>query len=288
MNEIPAFVRGLRVATIVVALPLSVAAQQEPDVGCPGDAASPTLADLREVIDTGLRGPFGRIANAVARRLDLEHDALIASRGCGTFIGSKAGPPPAGIHPRPQVTDCTTWVIDVLRESFVATGRSGDWSRVFSSARASSGSGGFRGTELMKALQSHLGWTGLFWAPDTTTSDSNGEHRYAAHVARTKGTYYGMAVDRSKAIVDYRPEDASRTPNRSGLDRLKRIPFGVLTAKGGMHMAVILNGKVYEVHWADGCESTRLIEDGELETWAWNSGAIVAPREDVEAAWRVQ
>lgn len=276
------FVALAAMAWVAHAQPVSVS-----DGSCtsPDGTLATCLRDLQAVIDAGRQASLGEVANAVARRMDLEHDELIEARGCGRFIGTKAGDPPAGIQPPPTRTDCTIYVLAVLKEAFAAQGRTAEWNRVFERAQRTSGSGGFRGTELMKALQAELGWKGIFWAPDSTTEDARGEHRYAAYIARTKGTYYGLQVERDKRVVDYRPEDRSKTPDTANLEKLRRIPFGVLAAKGGMHMALILDGKVYEVHWADGCESTRLIEDRELESWGWNSGAIVAPAEDVAAAF---
>lgn len=263
-----------------------IAAAQPVGGACsePGGNLANCILDLKKVIAEGSRKSIGEVANAVAKRLDLEHDKMIADRGCGKFIGTKAGDPPPDIRPAPQRTDCTTFVIDVLREAFAAQGKTAEWNRAFTKAQQTSGPQGFRGTELMKALQGELGWTGIFWSPDTKTEDAGGEHKYAAYVARTKGTYYGMKVDKEKQVVDYRPEDG-RAPNTKGMDALKKIPFGVLAAKGGMHMALVLNGKVYEVHWSDGCESMRLIDASELAAWGWNSGAIMVPPGDAAAAF---
>ena len=243
-----------------------------------------TLTDLRKITDAGLQKPFGEVANAIARRMDVEHDLKIRERGCGKFIGTKAfrGPDvPADV----KATDCTTYVVDVLRETFRVQGKSAQFDRVMSRAIAASPNG-LKGTELIKALQAELNWTAVFWAPDATTNDSGGEHKYAAYVARTKGTYYKIPVDVKKQIVGYRPEDATKPADTKNLERLKKLPFAVLAAKGGMHMTLVLNGKIYEVHWSDGCESMRLIEDTELEKWHWNSGVLAAPKAEIDAAWR--
>lgn len=242
-----------------------------------------TLIDLQAITRAATTKPFGEVANAIARRMDLEHDQKIRERGCGTLIGTKAyrsDTTPRDVY----ATDCTTYIVDVLRETFRAQGKSAQFDRVMARAQAASPNG-LKGTELIKALQTELNWTAIFWAPDANTADAGGEHRYAAYVARTKGTYYKIPVDVSKQIVGYRPEDSTKTPNLTNLEKLKKLPFGVLAAKGGMHMSLILDGKVYEVHWSDGCESMRLIEDTELEKWGWNSGVIAGPKAEVDAAW---
>lgn len=241
------------------------------------------IADLRRVIDAGTRKPFGEVASAIARRLDLEHDAKILARGCGKFIGSRAYRGP-DVPRDVRVTDCTTYVIDVLREAFASHGKSAQFERVMARAHAASPNG-FQGTELIKALQAEMGWTGIFWAPDPNTDDAGGEHKYAAYLARTKGTYYRIPVDRAKAVVGYRPEDPSKTPDTRNLEKLKKLPFGIVAAKGGMHMALVLNGRIYEVHWAEGCESGALIEDKEISEWIWNSGIIAAPKDEIDRAW---
>lgn len=242
-----------------------------------------TLMDLRAIIDAPQAKTFGQVANAIAKRMDLEHDEKIRERGCGTLIGTKAyrGPDvPRDVY----ATDCTTYVVDVLRQTFAAKGQSAKFSAVMARAQANSPNG-LKGTELIKALQTELGWTAAFWAPDPATSDANGEHRYAAHVAKTQGTYYKIPVDKTKAILNYRPENPDKKPDLSQIEKLKKLPFAVLAAKGGMHMSLVLDGKVYEVHWSDGCESMRLIEDTDLETWGWNSGVVAAPKAEMDAAF---
>lgn len=248
------------------------------------DDAKRTLTELKKITDAGLAKPFGVVANAVAKRMDVEHDLKIGERGCGTFIGTHAFRGPD--TPRDvKATDCTTYVVDVLRETFRLQGKTAEFNRVMARAVAASPNG-LKGTELIKALQQEQGWTAIFWAPDPTTTDSGGEHKYAAHIAKTKGTYYKIPVDVNKAIVGYRPEDSSKLPDVTNLEKLKKLPFAVLAAKGGMHMSLVLDGKVYEVHWSDGCESMRLIEDTALEKWSWNSGVIAGPKNEVDAAWR--
>lgn len=256
----------------------------EPTTTLPVDGTCPncdsnTISDLQKIIDAARTKSFGEVGNAVAKHMDAEHDALLAKRGCGTLIGIHAGDPPAGTHPPPHVTDCTTFVLDVLRETFAAQGRSADFDRVFATAERNSGSGGFKGTELMKALQSELGWKGMFWAGDLK---ADAETTYANYLQKKKGTYYGIKVNPAEAVTGFKTAPIKPGDN---YDRLTKVPFALLTTKGGMHMGLVLNGKLYEVHWANGCDSNDVIADSDFKDWIWSAGAIVMPPDEEAAAF---
>ncbi len=242
---------------------------------CPGCAAN-TLADLQKIIAAARTHKFGEIGNAIAKRMDAEHDALLKTRGCGNLIGTKAGEPAAAVTPPPVRTDCTEFVLSVLRQTFAAQGKSADFERVFAKARLTSGTGGFRGTELMKALQTEAGWSGMFWAGDV---EVDAETRYSNYLQKKNGTYYGIKVDPARAVTGFK---TGASPN---LETLKKMPFALLTTKGGMHMGILLNGRVYELHWSNNCDSVDVIADTALPDWIWSAGAIVAPADEVKAAW---
>ena len=70
------------------------------------------------------------------------------------------------------------------------------------------------------------------------------------------------------------------------MQRLRRLQFGVLTARGGMHMALVINGSVYEVHWKSPATDRDAITETPLESFAWLSGAIAAPPGDLTLAAR--
>jgi len=79
------------------------------------------------------------------------------------------------------------------------------------------------------------------------------------------------------------------------LEKLKKLPFGVLSTHGGYHMTLIIYGKVLEVHWRASAHSVQLIEVTDFEKWAlgassgyhfYASGAIVAPGTDIDAAFK--
>jgi hypothetical protein len=187
--------------------------------------------------------------------------------------------------------DCTTYVVDILKETFTAMGKSADWKRVEAKALANNNSTqtGMNGIPIQQALESELGWKGVFWAPDPTFKYKKGngsddtEHGYAYHTAK-QGKYYKVTVDQT--VVNFAPEVGSTTAkDTTGLEKLKKIPFGVLTARGARHMALIVKGIVYEVHWNETSAKATLYGATPLEDWGWDSGAIVAPADDVTAAF---
>jgi hypothetical protein len=94
-----------------------------------------------------------------------------------------------------------------------------------------------------------------------------------------------VTVDTAKSVTDYRRTSATDTADLTGIEHLKRLPFGVIAARGGTHMALIVNGKVYEIHWSRPATDFTAIEATPLETFTWQSGVIVAPAGDIQRAW---
>jgi len=236
--------------------------------------------DPKDVIANPDEYEFGEVAAAYAQDMDQEQSALIDKQGYGDYTGTHSDESKRD-GKRLKKTDCTTYVLDILRAAFNAVGKGKEWDETFADAQRNSGSTGFKGTELMKSLQSKMGWVGVYWAPDSKSSD--GEHSYSAAIANSKGTYYGIDVDKDKAVTDYRPED-SRDAEMGNMNKLRQIAFGVLAARGGSHMAMIVGGAVYEVHWSSSSDDHNLFEDTDLADWGWGSGAIVMPP-DQAAKW---
>lgn len=236
---------------------------------------------------------LGTVAGAKARETMLQHQASVAATGTGTIHGNKCTTPaPAGA----TSADCTTYVLDVLKSAFAAKGESATWTAVMAEANRTSG-GKLKGTELLVALQAKAGWEGVFWAPDPRNpEDASSEHPVAYRKATKDQTYYGVKVDASKSVIDYRrtaptpdpgqPAQPRPAPNMVGIERLRRLDFGVLAARGGRHMALIVNGSVYEIHWDRPATDPTAIEATPLESFAWQSGVIVAPKGDLARAWR--
>jgi hypothetical protein len=86
-------------------------------------------------------------------------------------------------------------------------------------------------------------------------------------------------------VIEYRRTDPAATQNLLGIEHLQRLQFGVLATRGGRHMALIINGSVYEVHWDKPASDPNAIEATPLKDFVWESGVIVAPKGDLERAW---
>jgi hypothetical protein len=66
---------------------------------------------------------------------------------------------------------------------------------------------------------------------------------------------------------------------------LKRVKFGVLSARAGFHNALLVNGKVWEAHWSaksgtKGLYTSCAFEDWRNGTQSWGSGLLVVPQGD--------
>jgi hypothetical protein len=239
------------------------------------------LPDLQAITSAPATHSLGEVGAAAGRSMMLEHQAAVATTGTGKYQGSQLPSPPAGVSKQ----DCTTYVLTVLEKAFSAKGRKADWDAVFKEAQTTSGAK-FKGTELMRALESKAGWKGVFWSPDPRNpEDRRSEHPVAFKGVQNKGTYYGVDVLKDKSVVDYKPTSATKQESMGNLDRLRRIPLGVIAARGGTHMTLVLNGHVYEVHWDLPATDPNVIQETPLEQWAWQSGAVVMPPEDFNASF---
>lgn len=247
-----------------------------------GRVGSMPRASIDAVLAAPAKHTFGTVAAAMARDVLLRHHEAFDSTGVGTIHGNKcATPKPAGA----TASDCTEYVVDVLRRAFAAKG--GSFTGLLREAVTNSGPGGLKGTEIIKVLQAKLGWEALFWSPDPRNpADSRSEHPAAYKDVRRAGTYYGITVDKDKSVINYRRTNPTKPTDLSGVERLRRLQFGLLAASGGTHLAMIVNGAAYEVHESSPATDRNAIEATPLETFAWLSGTIAAPRGDLALAWR--
>lgn len=245
-----------------------------------GRVGTMSRADVAAVAADPVGQSLGTLAAAEARGQLLEHRERQATTGVGTIQGNRCpNPLPVGA----READCTTYVLDVLEQAFTAKGQAAAWTKVMATARK--GGGRLKGTEVLQALQAEAGWEGRFWAPDPRNpQDHKAEHPTAYRKVRESGTYYGVTVDPARSVVDYRRTDPASTTDLSGIETLRRLPFGVLAARGGTHMALIVNGSVYEVHWDEPASDPDAIEATPLESYAWQSGVVVAPKGDLGRA----
>lgn len=249
-------------------------------------------ASLKTTLASPQKASFGEFAAAEAKSMKTEHSLAVLERGYGTHVGNQATDTGQGRTPAPVKTDCTEYTVSVLRETFNAKGQGDAFKKILSSATKESG-GGLKGTKLIDALRTQAGWKVLYWNPDTNFVDTKAdgskdtEHTYSAHVAKTKGTYYGVPIEKDKLVADYSPHAGTKTSrDTTALDKLRKIPFGVIAARGGMHIAMLVSGVVYEVHWTEQCTSERVFEATPLESWAWLSGIVAAPASDIDNAWK--
>ncbi len=285
-NLTPAQLAELAADPVVVSLLQDELSGKElADVGAllaRGRVGGMSRADIAAVAAEPDKHSIGVLAAARARDLLLEHNESVAATGTGTIQGNKcADPLPMGAHS----ADCTTYVLDVLKSAFAAKGQAATWTKVMSTANTASGAD-LKGTEVLKALQSEANWEGVFWAPDPRNpKDASPEHPAAYKKVREQGTYYGVAVDRSKSVIEYRRTNPAEPQDQTGIDKLRHLQFGVLATRGGMHMALIVNGSVYEIHWDKPATDPNTIEATPLESFVWESGVIVAPKGDLDRAW---
>lgn len=272
---------------------------------------------LEATIKKGSGKSFGEVGAATARLKKLEHDLAILETGTGTRVGNKCPVAPAGTTP----TDCTSFVLELLSATFAQQGRAADWAKVqkkYAENTAARGGLGLSGLDVQAALQSEAGWQGIYWAPDPSyqipkaelDKANSSEASYTSAIAKKQKTYYkdfGKAgypgVSIAQRVINYAPEKptapaapaSTTTVDTSQLEKLKKVPFGVLAAHGGEHMTIISYGKVVEVHWRKAATDPNLIEETSLEKWAvgpnsgyhyYASGTIVAPAADIVAAFK--
>jgi hypothetical protein len=242
-------------------------------------------ADLARIIASPSVHTLGALAGAYGHEVLLAHHDAYDRTGTGTIHGNRSGvPKPAGA----VSTDCTQYVLTMLDQAFAAKGLAAVWHAVLSTATKNSRPGGLKGTEVIKALQADRNWQAVFWAPDPTDpADANSEHPFAYRKVRSSKTYYGISVDPARSVVNYRRTRPSHRVDLTGIGRLQRLQFGLLAARGGIHMAMIVNGEVHEVHWSTAATSRDSITATPLETFAWQSGVIAAPPDDLDRAWHM-
>jgi hypothetical protein len=269
------------------------------------------IKDL-DAIDADTASTFSELAASHAERTAIDHWLAVLRGGSGSQTGSISGE--AGDLPK---CNCTTYVADVLEWTFNKVGRSKDWKKVYKKALALNpkGMSGLNGMELQQALMDVLGWKAIFFARDPEYKHYRKRKRDASNnpvyvngvlqweplkemeerypTVKKKHKYYGLKV--SHSVINYHPEEkiddgwtpeaSTTTKDVTELRKLETIPIGVLTARGALHMALIVYGVVYEVHWDATSSDIDLYQSKALENWGWEGGLIVAPADDVDAAF---
>jgi len=267
----------------------------------PPQIHSMTLRQVNDII-ADPRNSFDTLAGAYARKYLLEHQDAHRRTGVGTIRN------PASRDSVMRNMDCTTFVLRVLKSAYmdkemarlrdagqVPPGREAQvkasverqWVAVVNDARARTRDGRLTGTALIAELQERLDWGAVFWSPDPRNpmDGDTAVHTADYNDARRRGTYWGVSLlDSDKFVVDYRHTSRSVADDMTRLNQLSNLPFGVVAARRGEHMALIVNGYVYEVHVGMPATDYRTIEARPLRDWGWNSGVIAAPRSKLERA----
>ncbi|MEO6951862.1 MAG: hypothetical protein ABI321_08620 [Polyangia bacterium] len=265
-------------------------------------------------IDKKDAAALGQMGAAIAERQMLRNQIAAIETGQGIYQGNQYGPDDHTVYEAPDgvtATDCTLFVEEILGTVFAQLGRKAEWDSILSEAVARSESRyranklapqGLSGHDLQLVLQSRLGWKGVFFAADANSSDAGGEHKTQAAQAKNRGTYHqdlkahtpGVAVDREKLVVNYRPDEGNAAEGTKAtgtqrdtlsLQHLRQLPFGLVSVRGGTHLTFISHGRVIEAHWDRAPGDANTIQATDLGDWDWMSGAVVAPAADIERAW---
>jgi hypothetical protein len=218
------------------------------------------------------------------KMLMADHQEMVVKRGIGLRFGSDCDYPDLPADRKKfhlSVTSCITYQLEAAALGHEKTAANLDWLQIKSSMRDG------KGTFLFKGY-AKAGWIGLYYNPDTENpADGEQEHPASYRIGGKAGTYYDVPV--TDCIIDYVPttvrDDGTPVPAANitkrvndKLDKLKKVPFGVILARGGMHTAILMLGRVYEVHWKKGPRDLELYESCDFETeWQWLSGMIMVP-----------
>lgn len=192
-------------------------------------------------------------------------------------------------------TDCATYVREVLRFAFE---NSGDKLAAIKQAREG-------GVGLCHYLVTKKNWKAVYWNRDVVRPWDGKLNHPTTYLKVAKDQIYrcikGSKKDLSVAasVIQYAPtpKDKQEThytnmlnkrnipvpaTSRDGLTMLKRIRFGVVSAHCGFHNALLLEGKVFEVHYGQAKGSSRLYDKTDFLSWKngsipWCSGLVVIP-----------
>jgi hypothetical protein len=287
---------------------------------------------LEQTTKPGSGKSFGEVGSSFAKLKDMSHDYNVLVKGKGIYEGKKCEiKTPDAIHT--DCTDFVIEVLgDTFAQQGRASDWVKVKKKYRQNTKAR-GEVSLSGLDIQAALQSEAGWKGIYWAPDPNylipreefadyyvdptgrkTGVKSEEAKFTSNLAKNKGTYYkdfgkvgypGLSVAHS--VTGYAPE-MPKEPRKEGypgpsptkktntqLDKLKKLPFGILSGHGGFHMTIITYGRVIEVHWRAKVTSVEIIEQTNLEQWEVGpqsgyhsiaSGMIVAPAEDVDAVFK--
>jgi len=193
--------------------------------------------------------------NAERKMWDLfkDHSAEVGSK----YSGDRRGK---------QVTDCITYVRNVLQDAYNKSGK------------PEAGRHVRRLTEGLP-LANYLvlnGWSAHYWNPDVKNPrDGSPEHPFSYQQAIKSGKYYGLPL--GGFVVNYNLKTpTAKTPNNDAVfQRLSRVRFAYGIARGGQHTFLFSYGMVFEVHWKE--IGDELYGRTGFYDYGWLSGALVVP-----------
>lgn len=218
--------------------------------------------------------PLGVVAGSIAEDMDVAHQDQINQTGTGVYQGNRTFDKTPGAVD----VDCTTYIFKILEGAFAASGKSSIWTRVkakmMAYARAKTPVS-LSGVDLQRALQDE-GWVGVYLTPHNFQKSS------AIPKSERGSKYWGAKHDRR--IHNYGHDGEIGKQVEQHLDQ---VPFGVFAMSSAMHMAVIVRGIVYEVHWSDSASNENVIQATSIATFLQSSwgGLLVVPKEDAPAGF---
>jgi RHS repeat-associated protein len=194
-----------------------------------------------------------------------------------------------GKYPDKRPTDCITYVTRVLRYAYNMTGQNHISRKINTKGIGDAGIG-------LALYLRGLGWKAIYWNQDVNhPNDGDNEHTFGYwYWYKQHNTYYEVQVD--DAVVNYNPtpehhhnfnavwkrEGRSKcaTPeDLTGYNKLKKVMFGVIVARGARHNFLYSEGYTYEVHydWPENPATRSLYEKKDFKTHSWIEGIIMLP-----------
>jgi hypothetical protein len=183
------------------------------------------------------------------------------------------------------------WVLEHVKAAYVGAGRSERYEEIAKVVKKHD----FRGLALARELQRD-GWTALYFNPDVENPNDRDpadsvEHKRSKRQVDHEGTYgvgrYKIAIAPEHQLLNYRRTPvvgkdgavSNPAPDLSAVKKLRKIPFGVLIAKQGIHTAVVVRGDVNDAHVIAAPWERDMFVQVPLENpeFKFNSGIILVP-----------
>lgn len=186
-------------------------------------------------------------------------------------------------------TDCTTFVLNVLKHAFKETAQV-PLSNSLTSYKAQRGKDTkpkWYGDLMFNSLVNKHGWKAIYLTPDKFhPNDGDKEHTAATDQVIRTCKYATIPV--TYTVMNYNPTPKTHPEytkllqylgeqklNATDLSVLSKIKFGVGMSRKGMHNWLFSYGSVYEVHWEN--VGKDLYEIRKLANFPWNSSLLIVP-----------